>query len=124
MEKRSKAILISIVLVGSMTDCTTPPRNVDPRQPAPAATATPLKTPFVPKNGDYQGRGKVTRIDMKGGSVELDHEEIPDAMPAMQMEFFVSDKAILNGLKLGDEVNFTLRYNSGQETIIAISKIK
>ena len=54
----------------------------------------------------------------------MDHEEIPDAMPAMQMEFFVSDKAILNGLKLGDEVNFTLRYNSGQETIIAISKIK
>jgi Cu(I)/Ag(I) efflux system protein CusF len=87
-------------------------------------TPTPIKTPFVPKNGDYQGRGKVTRIEMKGGSVELDHEEIPDVMPGMKMEFFVSDKAILKGLKLGDEVNFTLRYNNGQETIIAISKVQ
>jgi Cu/Ag efflux protein CusF len=45
-------------------------------------------------------------------------------MPAMKMEFFVSDNVMLNGLKLGDEVNFTLRYNNGQETIIAISKIQ
>jgi Cu/Ag efflux protein CusF len=42
----------------------------------------------------------------------------------MKKEFSVSDKTILNGIKLGDEVDFTLRYNNGQETIIAISKIK
>ena len=61
---------------------------------------------------------------MKGGSVELDYEEIPDVALAMKKEFLVSDKAMLDGLKLGDMVNFTLRYNSGQETITAISKIK
>jgi Uncharacterized conserved protein len=43
-----------------------------------------------------------------------DHEAIPNAMPAMKTEYLVSDKAMLNGLKLGDEVNFTLRYNNGQ----------
>lgn len=77
--------------------------------PTPAATAAP-----APQNGDYQGRAKITRIDVKGGSVELDHEAIPNAMPAMKTEYLVSDKAMLNGLKLGDEVNFTLRYNNGQ----------
>ena len=85
---------------------------------------TPKKTPFVPKNGDYRGHGKITRIETKGGSVELDHEEIPELMPATKTELLVSDKSMLNGLKLGDEVNFTLRYNNGQETIIAISRIQ
>ena len=112
----------SIIFAISFAGCTTAPNNIDITTKS--TTPTPLKTPFVPKNGDYQGRGKVTRIDMKGGSVELDHEEIPDVMPAMKMEFFVSDKAILTGLKLGDSVNFTLRYNNPQETIVAISKIK
>ena len=87
--------------------------------PTPMATTAP-----VPQNGDYQGRGKIARIDVKGGSVELDHEAIAGAVPAMKKEYFVSDRAMLNGLKLGDEVNFTLRYNNGQETIEAISKIR
>ena len=87
--------------------------------PTPVATAT-----SVPQNGEYQGRGKITRIDVKGGSIELDHEAIPDAVPAMKKEYLVSDRAMLSGLKLGDEVNITLRYNSGQVTITAISKQK
>jgi Cu(I)/Ag(I) efflux system periplasmic protein CusF len=118
----SKLFFGSIILAVSLTACATAPKNTNVRPPALAPT--PIKTPIVPNNGDYQGRGKVTRIELKGGSVELDHEEIPDAMPAMKMEFFVSDKAMLNGLKLGDEVDFTLRYNNGQETIVAISKIR
>jgi Cu(I)/Ag(I) efflux system periplasmic protein CusF len=98
--------------------------STQPRQRVSSATPAPMKTPFVPKNGDYFGKGKITKINNDLGSVELDHEEIKDVMPAMQMEFFVSDKALLKGLKLGDEVDFTLRYNNGQETIIAINKSK
>jgi len=87
-------------------------------------TPTPIKTPIVPKNGDYQGKGKITKIDNDLGSVELDHEDIPDMMPAMKMEFFVTDKRLLKGLKVGDQANFTIRYKDGQENIIAISTIK
>ena len=61
---------------------------------------------------------------MKGGSVELDHEEIPSLAPTMKKEFPVSDKVMLKSLKLNDRVDFTVRYNDGQETIVAISKIK
>src|SRR5688572_11978028 len=85
-------------------------------------TATQAPTPIVPKNGDYPGKGKVTKINLELGSVELDHEEIKDVMPAMIMEFFVSDKNLLNGLKIGDNVEFTLRYKDGQETIVDIKK--
>jgi Cu(I)/Ag(I) efflux system protein CusF len=115
---------IAVVAVADLGGCSKEPTATGPRQTPPAPTATPIKTPFVPKNGDYPGRGKVKRIEIKGGSVELDHEAIPDVAPAMKNEFFVSDKTMLNGLKLGDDVNFTLRYNNGQETIVAISKIK
>lgn len=111
-------IIVAFVYIA----CTGVPKNFNSGQLAPAPT--PLKTPFVPRNGDYKGRGKVTRIETKGGSIEIDHEEIPDLMPAKKTEIFVSDKALLNGLKLGDEVNFALRYNNGQETILDISKIQ
>jgi len=92
--------------------------------PANSAAPTPLKTPFFPKNGDYQGRGKITKINNELGSVELDHQDIPDMMPAMKMEFFVTDRRLLKGLKVGAEANFTIRYKDGQENIIAISTIK
>ena len=111
-----------ILLVVTLSSCATPSKN-DGMPPRPLQP-TPVGTPFVPRNGDYKGRGKVTRIETKGGSIEIDHEEIPDLMPAKKTEIFVSDKALLNGLKLGDEVNFALRYNNGQETILDISKIQ
>ncbi len=82
----------------------------------------PIPTPVVPKNGDYPGTGKVTKINVELGSVELDHEEIEEVMPKMIMEFFVSDKKLLSGLKPGDVIDFTLRYKDGQETIIDVKK--
>jgi Cu/Ag efflux protein CusF len=114
--------IVLSILVTSIAACS-PASNTSNHQQK-ILQPTPTKTPFVPRNGDYPGHGKVTRIEMRGGSVELEHEEIPDVMPAMKMEFFVSDKTMLNGLKLGDYVSFTLRYNNGQETIIAISKVQ
>ena len=113
---------IWIIFAICLTACTSPSKNTI--APPRALEPTPIKTPVVPKNGDYAGHGKISRIEAKGGSVEIDHEEIPDVTPAMKKEFLVSDKSMLNGLKLGDEVDFTLRYNNGQETIVAISKTK
>jgi Uncharacterized conserved protein len=91
--------------------------NVPPT-PKPAGTQTQIE------NGDYPGKGKVTKIDMQSGSVEMNHEEIVGVMPAMLMEFFVSDKGMLEGLKVGDTVDFTLRYKDRSETVVAISKAK
>ena len=84
-----------------------------------ASTPKPL---YDPKNGDYPGKGKVTKI--QPGVVELKHEEIPGFMPAMQMEFYLGDGVSLKDIKVGDAVDFTLRFKDGQETIVAISKPK
>ena len=58
------------------------------------------------QDGDNPGRGKVTKINSVMGSVERDHEEIKGVMARMVMEFFVTDKTMLNRLEVGDVVDF------------------
>ena len=97
-------------------------QNVSSVKPAAVASATPAPTLAIPKDGDYNGKGVVTKLNLEQDSIELNHEEIKDLMPAMQMEFFVSDKKILDGLKVGDKIDFVLRYKNPTETIVSIKK--
>jgi Cu/Ag efflux protein CusF len=96
----------------------TKPENT---KPAPAIS-TPLATPSIPKNGNYEGTGEVTKINTELASVELKHEEIKDLMPPMQMEFFVKDKALLKNLMVGDRVDFVVEYKHPTEIITSIKK--
>jgi Cu/Ag efflux protein CusF len=72
----------------------------------------------------FDGRGVVTKLDVERGSVELDHEEIKGSMPAMIMEFYVTDKRELENLKVGDQVEFVLEEDRGQEKLTSIKKIQ
>ncbi len=85
------------------------------------AASRPTQPPAI-KDGNYPGRGIVTKIDFNVGSVGLDHENIEGLMPAMQMEFYVTDKALLKGLTVGEKVDFVIEYNGGRETINSIKK--
>jgi Cu/Ag efflux protein CusF len=66
--------------------------------------------------------GEATKINPEPGSVELKHEDMPGFTPAMKMEFYVRDKAMLKDLKAGDRVRFALGYKNSTETITSISK--
>lgn len=77
-----------------------------------------------PKDGNYPGHGKIIKINTELGSVELNHQEILGVMPAMIMEFYVKDKALLNGLAVGDKVDFVLEYKHPSETIVGITKVQ
>jgi|CXWL01.1.fsa_nt_gi Cu/Ag efflux protein CusF len=86
---------------------------------------TAANTPAVaktPADGFYQGKGIVTKINNELGSVEIDHENIPDLMPAMKMEFPVKDKGMLKPIAVGDAVTFTIEHKQSTEIIIAIGK--
>ena len=113
-----KTVLLFALVFLTFTDCS------QTKQPAKrtVSSETPVPTSSVPKNGNYDGKGVVTKINLKDGSVEMDHEEIRDLMPAMRMEFFVRDKADLEKLKVGDKVEFVIEYKDGQEKIITIKK--
>lgn len=82
----------------------------------------PVTAPSIPKDGNYDGKGEVTKINSELGSIELKHEDMPGLMPAMQMEFFVKDKALLKGLAVGDKVDFVVEYKHPTEVISSIKK--
>lgn len=129
-----KSKLITSVTLGAVLSaaCGSQPaaNNVSTPRPSPSASAvavspTPAATSSTPKNGDYPGKGVVTKINLQNeGSVEIDHEEIKGVMPPMRMEFYVSDKKILDRISIGDKVDFTLRYKDHTETIVDIKKAK
>ncbi len=83
---------------------------------------SPNAAPDKPKVKTFDGTGIITKINLEIGSVELDHEEIKGLMPKMIMEFYVSDKKMLDGLKIGDKVNFVLEDDAGAEQIIKIKR--
>ncbi len=72
----------------------------------------------------YQGEGKVISLNPKRPSIELDHQEIKDLMPAMIMEFYVKDKSLLDGLKVGDHIAFTIENGVGGLKITEIKRLQ
>ena len=90
-------------------------------QPQPSKTVAPTPTPqsavrmnnppgFPPTvlGKPYPGTGVVTIINQKEGWVEIEHEEVKDLMPAMQMEFWIRNPSLLNGIRVGDKVDFVV----------------
>lgn len=64
-------------------------------------------------------QGQVTRIDMSTGKVTIRHGEIKSIdMPPMTMVFTATPKSILEGLKVGDKIDFV----AAQENDIMIVK--
>jgi len=67
----------------------------------------------------HRGAGTVTALDPKAGTVELEHGPMPSlGWPAMTMEFGVADKALLQGLKPGDRVEFQVAARAEGEYVI------
>ncbi|MBK9215138.1 MAG: copper-binding protein [Chloracidobacterium sp.] len=103
----------------------TPPPHVPPVKNLDASPMPPASpNAGIPKDGKYDAKGVVTKINLKLGSIEIDHEDIPGMMPPMRMEFYVQDKRMLDGLAVGDKVDFVLEYKHPTETIATIKKAK
>jgi Cu(I)/Ag(I) efflux system protein CusF len=115
------ALLLAALTVSfACSDNKATPTNAD-LAPTPNKDTNSL---VLPKDGNYNARGKITKINNDLGSIEFDHEDIPGLMPPMIMEFFVKDKAILEGLAVGDEVNFVIEYKHPAETVVSVTKVK
>lgn len=116
----------------NVTPLSTPtPLQSPTTTPSITPTPTPLPSPKPspsPANSDSlniktgKSTGIVTKINMELGSIELNHDDIPGMMPAMIMEFYVQDKKMLNGLKVGDKVSFVLEDRNGVEKIIELKR--
>lgn len=60
------------------------------------------------QSASLSGVGEVKRINQKRGKVTLKHGPIGSQMPAMTMEFSAKDPKLLEGIKKGQKVSFTI----------------
>jgi Cu/Ag efflux protein CusF len=56
----------------------------------------------------FHGKGKITGIDATAGLVSIDHEAIPGLMDAMEMQYEAKPAKMLEGLAIGDKVDFAV----------------
>lgn len=93
-----------------------------PAAPAPAASNAMAGMVMAPADKMAKGVGVVKAIDKTAGTITLDHEAIPEAgWPAMTMGFKIAP-ALLDGIAVGDKVDFDLKLRDGSGEVTAISK--
>ena len=79
----------------------------------------------APKAGasnEYDVRGKVVAMNQTKPAVTLDHEDIPGLMKGMQMEFGVEDPKLLEGIKVGDQVQGRLKKGESAYVLTQLEK--
>jgi Cu/Ag efflux protein CusF len=92
--------------------------------PTPAVIATPVQYPSPIIGKTYRSSGVVKIINIKEGWIEIDHQEIPGLMPAMEMEFWVKDKSLLEAVRVGDRVNFGVVETGKGEYLTELTKAR
>ena len=91
--------------------------------PHSASTPTPASGPAAAvQSNQYKAEGVVKAINLKGSAIEIDHGDIEGLMPAMQMEFPVTDANLLNGLAVNDRIDFTVENATDGMKVVAIKK--
>ena len=85
---------------------------------APAATGPAAAV----QTNSYNGVGIVKAVDSKLPAIEIDHQEIVGLMPAMQMQFPVTQKSLLDGIAVNDQIDFTVENATGEMRVTAIKK--
>ena len=89
-----------------------------PPQPASTEQQTGRATSSAP----IRGRGVVVAVTPEYNALTIHHEPIPEYdMPAMTMEFGLEQAATLEGIEVGDHVEFVL---SGPISISAIEEMQ
>lgn len=87
------------------------------------ATPTPVSGPAAAvQSNQYKAEGVVKALNPKGPAIEIDHGDIEGLMPAMQMEFPVTDANLLNGLAVNDRIYFTVENATDGMKVVAIAK--
>jgi protein SCO1/2 len=76
-----------------------------------------------PSTQTYQVQGVLRGINFADRSVTVEHEEIPDYMPAMTMPFDVKAMTEVEPLKAGDAIEFTMVVTDTSAWIEGVKKI-
>ena len=72
----------------------------------------------------HHGVGVIESIDKEMATVQINHEDIKDYMPAMSMPYPVKDKSLLDSVSPGDRVEFSLEGTSKGDVVSEIKRIE
>jgi Cu/Ag efflux protein CusF len=102
------------------------PSRVTPEQMIAAVNGIGFRASLQepPADARYQGQGTVVAVDLKKGTVTVDHGEIKGLMPPMVMAFVVDAREALNGLSPGETIRFTLRPRGVTFTIAELAVVQ
>ncbi len=81
------------------------------------------KTANTVEKQTYQSVGVVKKIDLDARKITIDHEDIPNYMPAMQMDEDVSEVKMLETVKVGDKVEFEIERTGAKIVVTKLTKI-
>ena len=68
------------------------------------------------------GEGKVIAVVPGSNQIVVDHKEIPGFMDAMTMGYRIEPPSLLEGVKAGDSVRFTI--NTQRKAIVKLEKLQ
>jgi len=124
---RSTSPLLFVLIAILFSSCQKQNSETKSASPTPTPKTGTLAGPpgFPPPvmNQPYPGTGVVALINRNEGWIEINHEEIKGLMPAMQMEFNVQDKTLLDRVKTGDRVEFTIVETEKGEYLTELKKV-
>jgi protein SCO1/2 len=73
--------------------------------------------------GRFQAHGVVEDVDLEGGQVLIDHEDVEGLMPAMTMNFVVSDPDVLSKLETGQVIDFEIHFTGRSYDVSAVEVV-
>ena len=127
-------LLLSVLLSTVFTACRERSAAESPasRPGAPAASAMPVpgspgpeaagSPAGVPTSDVYEIDGTITEVAPDRRSVTLDHDQIPGLMPAMKMQYRVSQPELLKGLATGDRVHGRLQVKGTDYVLTSLAR--
>src|ERR1044072_6460185 len=114
MAHKSRVIVVCVALM--FAACNKPSATKETPAPTPSGPAAAVAS------NTYQGVGIVKGLNPRAPAIEIKHEDIVGLMPGMQMEFPVTDGALLNGLAVNDHIDFTIVDQTAVMKVTAIKK--
>lgn len=70
----------------------------------------------------HEGVGVIEEVNAEAATVQINHEEIKGYMPPMSMPYKVKDKSLLEQVKTGDKVDFTVEDSSAGIFLINLKR--
>jgi Cu(I)/Ag(I) efflux system protein CusF len=115
-------VLATLAIVLATTVCAEAADNkgtgeASKMMPVPPAPGSPT--------GMTTARGEVKKVDRAAGTIAVQHGPVVNLqMPATTTVFRVKDRAMLDQIKPGDKINFSVEHATGLVTKIAIERPK